>query len=324
VPRVSVIIPAYNAASTIAGTLDSVVGQSIQDFEIICVDDGSTDRTRAIFEQYVREYGDRMKLVEQANSGPAAARNNGARRSSGEYIAFLDADDVWMPQMLERTMAVLDADPALSLVYCNAALADSEGVALDTALVGKGFDHPPSLHELLTRLWPIMPSAALVRRSAYDKCGGYRDELRGASFRFEDIDFWIKMREQGPFAYITEPLVIWRFAWFPRKLKRLPDYSKALHVFEAYLKEHYGVSAAPLVDARTRAPRSILATIGLKALRDHDRPRARAAFARAIRVDPYRLKNYLRWMRTFLPHRVAQSLSGGSSRRARSGGAYQE
>ena len=319
-PRVSVIIPAYNAAATIAGTVDSVVGQTLQDFEIICVDDGSTDRTRAI----VDGYGDRVRLVEQANCGPAAARNNGARHSSGEYIAFLDADDVWMPDFLERTAAALDADPALSLVYCNCALADSEGVAIDTSLVGKGFDHPPSLHELLTRLWPIMPSAALVRRSAYDKCGGYRDELRGESFRFEDVDFWINMREQGPFGYIAEPLVIWRFAWFPRQLKRLPDYSKALHVFEAYLKERYGVSAAPLVDARTRAPRSILATIGLKALRDRDRPRARAAFARAIRVDPYRLKNYLRWIRTFLPHRVAQSLSGGSSRRARSGRAYQE
>jgi hypothetical protein len=97
-----------------------------------------------------------------------------------------------------------------------------------------------------------------------------------------------------------------------------------LHVFEAYLQERYGVSAAPLVNARTRAPRSILATIGLKALRDGDRRRARAAFARAIRVDPYRFKNYLRWMRTFLPDRLAQNLSGKSSRRARSGGAYQE
>ena len=319
-PRVSVIIPAYNAAATIAGTVDSVVGQTLQDFEIICVDDGSTDRTRAI----VDGYGDRVRLVEQANCGPAAARNNGARHSSGEYIAFLDADDVWMPDFLERTAAALDADPALSLVYCNCALADSEGVAIDTSLVGKGFDHPPSLHELLTRLWPIMPSAALVRRSAYDKCGGYRDELRGESFRFEDVDFWINMREQGPFGYIAEPLVIWRFAWFPKQLKRLPDYSKALRVFEAYLQERYGVSAAPLVDARTRAPRSILATIGLKALRDGDHPRARAAFARAIRVDPYRLKNYLRWMRTFLPHRLAQSLSGARSRRARSRRAYQE
>ena len=300
--------------------MDSVVGQTLQDFEIICVDDGSTDRTRAI----VDGYGDRVRLVEQANCGPAAARNNGARHSSGEYIAFLDADDVWMPDFLERTAAALDADPALSLVYCNCALADSEGVAIDTTLVGPGFDHPPSIHELLTRLWPIMPSAALVRRSKYDACGGYRDALKGASFRFEDVDFWIKMSEQGPFGYIDEPLITWRFAWFPRQLKRLPDYSKALHVFEAYLQERYGVSAAPLVDARARAPRSILATIGLKALRDGNRPRARAAFARAIRVDPYRLKNYLRWMRTWLPHRLAQSLSGGSSRRTRSDRAYQE
>jgi glycosyltransferase involved in cell wall biosynthesis len=320
VPRVSVIIPAYNAAATIAGTIDSVAAQTLQDFEIICVDDGSTDATLSIIKQYAA----RVCLLEQANSGPAAARNHGARNSSGEYLAFLDADDVWAPQFLERSVAALDADPALSLVYCNCALADSEGVAIDTALVGNGFDHPPSLNELLTKLWPIMPSAAISRRSAYDACGGYRDALKGASFRFEDVDFWIKMREQGQFAYIAEPLVTWRFAWFPKQLKRLPDYSKALHVFEAYLQERYGVSAVPLVDARMRAPRSILATIGLKALRDGDRPRARAAFARAIRVDPYRVKNYLRWMRTFLPRRLANSLSGGSSRRARSGRAYQE
>jgi hypothetical protein len=80
----------------------------------------------------------------------------------------------------------------------------------------------------------------------------------------------------------------------------------------------------PLVEARARAPRSILSHIGLKALRDGDRPRARAAFARAIQVDRYRLKNYLRWMRTFLPHRIAQSLSGGSSQGARSAKVFQE
>ncbi|MFZ0680873.1 glycosyltransferase family 2 protein, partial [Candidatus Binatus sp.] len=253
-PRVSVIIPAYNAVATIGGTIDSVIAQTLQDFEIICVDDGSTDGTLPT----IRQYADRVRLIEQANSGPAAARNNGAHNSSGEYLAFLDADDIWTPQFLERSVAALDADPALSLVYCNCALADSEGLPIDTSLVGNGFDHAPSLNELLTQLWPIMPSAALVRRAAYNACGGYRDALKGASFRFEDVDFWIKMREQGAFGYIDEPLITWRFAWFPKQLKRLPDYSKALHVFEAYLQERYGVSAAPLVDARARAPRSIL------------------------------------------------------------------
>jgi glycosyltransferase involved in cell wall biosynthesis len=128
VPRVSVIIPAYNAAATIAGTVDSVIAQSLQDFEIICVDDGSTDDTLAIMKQF----GDRVRLLEQSNSGPATGRNNGARSSSGGYLAFLDADDVWTPQFLERGVATLDADPALSLVYCNCALADSEGVPIDT------------------------------------------------------------------------------------------------------------------------------------------------------------------------------------------------
>ncbi len=308
--RVSVIVPAYNAAATIAGTVESVFAQTFRDFELIVIDDGSTDRTREI----LAGFGDRVRLIEQHNNGPAAARNAGARLASGEYLAFLDADDLWRPTMLARAVAELDADSSATLVFFNASVADSEGVELGTSLIGKEFDHAPSLNELLTQLWPIMPSAAVVRRSAYEKCGGYRDELKGASFRFEDVDFWIRMREQGPFLYIAEPLVVWRFAWFPKKLKKLPDYSKALHVFEKHLQAHYGVSARPLVEARARAPRSILAHIGLKALRDADRARARSAFARAIKVDPYRVKNYLRWMRACLPYALAQRLSGAGNR----------
>jgi glycosyltransferase involved in cell wall biosynthesis len=310
VPRVSVIIPAFNAAATVAETVESVLAQTFQDFEIIAVDDGSTDRTREI----LAGFGERVRMIDQHNEGPAAARNVGAQASSGEYLAFLDADDLWRPSMLERAVAGLDSDHGAALVYFNALIADSDGVELGTALVGGGFDHAPSLNELLTQLWPIMPSAAVVRRTAYEKCGGYRDELKGASFRFEDVDFWIRAREQGAFLYIAEPLVVWRFAWFPNKLKKLPDYSKALHVFEKHLQVHYGVSARPLVQARARAPRSILASIGLKALREGDRARARAAFARAIRVDPYRAKNYLRWMRTYLPYALAQRLSGNGNR----------
>src|SRR5208283_5971540 len=93
VPRVSVIIPAYNAAATVARTIDSVFGQTFPDFEIICVDDGSNDATLSI----VQQYSPRVRLIEQANSGPAAARNNGARNSCGDCLAFLDADDIWAP-----------------------------------------------------------------------------------------------------------------------------------------------------------------------------------------------------------------------------------
>ena len=311
--RVTVVIPAYNAEATIASTLESVFEQTFRDFEVICVDDGSTDRTKSI----VRGFADRVRILEQSNSGPSAARNLGAARSSGDYLAFLDADDLWVPRMLERMVAAFDSDPATSLIFCDAAICDSEGRALGTSIVGKGYDHPPSLDELLTRLWPIMPSAALVRRSLYEKAGGFWDELRGASYRFEDIDFYIRMREQGPFAYIPEQLVTWRFAWFPKPLKKLPDYSQAIHKFEPYLQQHYGVSARPLVDARRRAPRSILANIGLTALREGDRRRARAAFARALRVGPFRLRNCLRWLRTFLPHRIAMGLTGAGTRTAR-------
>ena len=264
-----------------------------------------------------------MRLLEQANSGPAAARNLGARNSSGEYLAFLDADDVWAPQFLERSVAALDADPVLSLVYCNCALADSEGVAIDTALVGSGFDHPPSLQELLTKLWPIMPSAAIARRSAYDACGGYRDALKGASFRFEDVDFWIKMRDRDPSGILPS-------RWSPGASHGSPNSSSGCPITESAACFR-GVSAGALRRLRRAAGRCADARATQHPRDDRlegaarRRSSAGAGGVRACdRVDPYRVKNYLRWMRTFLPRRLANSLSGGSSRRARSGRAYQE
>ena len=122
--RVSVIVPAYNAAATIAGTVESVFAQTFRDFELIVVDDGSTVRTREI----LAGFGDRVRLIEQHNNGPAAARNAGARLASGEYLAFLDADDLWRPTMLARAVAELDADSSSTLVFFNASVADSEGV----------------------------------------------------------------------------------------------------------------------------------------------------------------------------------------------------
>ncbi|HVN64122.1 MAG TPA: glycosyltransferase family A protein [Candidatus Binataceae bacterium] len=308
--RVSIIIPAYNAEATIAATIESALKQSHRDLEVVCVDDGSSDRTREI----AAAFAPRVRLIEQPNSGPAAARNAGARVTSGDYLAFLDADDLWEPRMLERCVTALDSNPSATLAFCNAEIADSEGARLGSVLAGRGFDHAPSLAELLSQMWPIMVSTAVMRRGAYEKCGGWSEELRGASFRFEDTDFWIRLRGQGPFIYLNELLAVWRFALFPAQLKKLPDYSKAPHVFERSLKERYGVSAEPIVRARMRAPRSILANIGLKALRAGDRTRARAAFALAIRIDPYRLKNYMRWLRTFLPRILVIRLSGAGGR----------
>lgn len=123
-PKVSVVIPAFNALRYLPRTVDSALAQSFGDFEVLIVDDESTDGTA----DWVRTIADRrVRLLEQKNQGAAAARNAGIRQARGEYIAFLDADDLWEPAKLERQVACLDARPEVGVVYTWVRVIDQDG-----------------------------------------------------------------------------------------------------------------------------------------------------------------------------------------------------
>jgi glycosyltransferase involved in cell wall biosynthesis len=302
-PRVSAIVPVFNAERTIGEAIDSILAQSFQDFEIVAVDDGSGDASLRSLEPW----RDRIKLLRQPNRGPSAARNHGVRESSGELLAFLDADDRWRPAMLEKMVAALDAHPAAALAYCDVAVIDSEGRALMTALAGE--QGAPTVADMLEKLWPIMPSAVVMRRAALEAAGGWPEALTS----FEDVYLWLLMREHGEFVHVNETLSEWRFAHFPMPLKAPGGQEHAGRIFVEMVRERWSCSGEILVQARERAPRSILGYIGLLALEGGDRVTARNAFARAIRLDPWRVKNHLRYVRTFLPA-VAARMLGGNSR----------
>ncbi len=305
-PRVSVVIPVYNAAATVAQAIESVLAQSYREFEIVAVDDGSRDDSVAI----LRRYGERVKVLQQDNRGPSAARNLAARNSIGEYLAFLDADDWWKPEFLARMVAALDCAPDRVLAYCDLELVDSLGRPLATSLLRMRSPRPPTVSEMLDALWPIMPSAVVARRSALDAAGGWPEEL----YAFEDVYLWLLMREQGNFAYVAERLSVWRFALFPAALKRGGGQEQAGRIFRRMVLARYGVDPVAHVRGRLRAPRSILGYIGLAAMARGDRATARRAFVHALRIDPLRLRNYLRLARTILPSRLARALSGRTGR----------
>src|SRR5712692_9104530 len=262
-PQVSAIIAVYNGAATVAQAIDSVLAQSFGDLDVIVVNDGSTDGTPGV----LRNYGDRIRVVDQPNCGVAAARNAGVRASRGEYIAFLDSDDAWAPTKIARAVAALEEAPSCVLAFSNLTIVDSAGHRLSEAMVGAERAHAPTLDEMLERLWPIMPTAIVVRREALDAVGGFCEEFRSCG-HYDDVWFCLLVRER------------------------------------------YGIEADALVAARKRANRSIFGYIGLKALNDGDRVLAREAFRRALAADPLRFKNYLRLLRTFLPHELARSLTG--------------
>jgi glycosyltransferase involved in cell wall biosynthesis len=307
-PRVSVIVPVFNAARTIEQSIESVRAQTFSDFEIVTVDDGSSDGSIEI----LRRRGDAVKILQQSNRGVSAARNLGVANSTGDYLGFLDADDWWKPEFLATMVTALDREPQCVMAYCDLQLVDSIGKPFQTSLMAVRENRPPALKDMLDSLWPIMPSGVVVRRGALDAVGGYAEALRA----FEDVYLWLRLREQGPFAYVPEKLAVWRFAHFPAPLKPPGGQEAAGRIFRQMVIARYGVDPVRHLRSRERAPRSILGYLGLDALAHGDRATARSAFIRAIGLDPYRLRNYLRLARTVLPATVARALSGKSGRTA--------
>ncbi len=204
-PLVSVIIPAYNATAFLGETLDSVLAQTYPNLEIIVVDDGSTDATPELLDSY----GDRIRVLRQANAGQAAARNHGAREARGELLAFLDSDDLWDPDKIARQVELLGRFPAALAVYCDHRTIDAQGrpVASNAAL-----DYPRAsgdmLRALLLGCCIITPGLVLLRRHAFDASGGFDEAplMRG----HEDYALWLRLATQGSFVYSPDTLVSYR------------------------------------------------------------------------------------------------------------------
>ena len=126
-PEVSVVVPAYNSVAYTVETVESVLGQTYSDLELIVVDDGSTDHTR----EALRPYFDRIQYVYQENEGACRARNLGITLSKGEYVACLDCDDLWLPNKLEQSISVLEANPGAAFVFTACYTIDPDGHILD-------------------------------------------------------------------------------------------------------------------------------------------------------------------------------------------------
>jgi len=196
VPTVSVIIPSYNSAPYLPETLDSILSQSYQDFEIIVVDDGSTDNTREVIQPFLKY----INYVYEKNKGPAPARNTGIRAAKGKFIAFNDSDDTWLPQKLAIQIDYFQNHPEIGLVYTDVILFSEEGIPSPVKFEpnsGNGF-----YRLLLKNYIPTM--AVMVKRECFDKVGLFdeRPEVEAA----EDYDMWLRITRQFQIGYIEQKL----------------------------------------------------------------------------------------------------------------------
>ena len=208
-PLISVIIPAFNAAIFIERCLESVLRQSYSHYEVIVVNDGSTDRTADI----PRGYGDRIRHFSQENQGPSVARNHGFSLAKGAFVAFLDADDYWLPDFLSRCIEFFEQYPKAEAV--------STGQKIITWKGGKGEVHinPPLLRgdqekqdaRLLFEFFPfwaeqdhIRPAACMLRKALVDRAGPMREDLRLG----EDLEYWGYLATFGTWGFIPEVLSV--------------------------------------------------------------------------------------------------------------------
>ncbi len=199
-PVVSVVIPAFNAAWCVRKAIDSVLAQNYRNFELIVVDDGSTDETAAV----LAAYGKTIHVIHQANGGLSNARNTGIRESQGEFVAFLDADDWWLPRKLERQIELMQAQPALGFCSTAARVENPQGHLVNI------WECPHWQGALLVHLFNENAAVAgsgsgvLVKRHLLLQVGDFDESLQC----LEDIDMWMRLAAVAEYACIPEPLTV--------------------------------------------------------------------------------------------------------------------
>jgi glycosyltransferase involved in cell wall biosynthesis len=199
---ISVVIPAYNAAKTIVRCLESVFCQEGVPYEVVVVDDGSTDETGSLVE---KGYKNKVRYIRQENSGPAAARNRGIRESRGNYIAFLDADDEWLPGKLQLQHSALRDNPALGFCFTDMSHWVDGSELHRSYLHERGYRFVSSgrIYDSLLRECFVFTPSVVVPRAVLDEVGLFDETLRIA----EDYDLWLRIADTQEVLFIDRPLV---------------------------------------------------------------------------------------------------------------------
>jgi glycosyltransferase involved in cell wall biosynthesis len=276
--RVTVVIPAYNAERYIGEALASIREQTLREVEVLLIDDGSSDGTVREAERYADSLD--LKIMRQSNAGPGAARNLGVHRASGRYCAFLDADDVMLPERLAAQVALLEARPELGLVHTDLMTFNEGGIIHRTR---RAFSSPYAgmvldrllLDNFITTSTVVAPTERLL-------AAGLFSEQRRVS---EDFDLWLRMAARWEVGYIDRPLVRYRRRRGSLSDDKLATWEAALEVVEAFWQRaaDYG-KANPEVRRRSLARH--LCGAGAAALTQGRRGAALAYLLRALGREP--------------------------------------
>jgi glycosyltransferase involved in cell wall biosynthesis len=297
-PLVSAVIPVFNGAPYVREAIDSALGQTYPAIEVVVVNDGSTDETSAI----LSGYGDRITVVEQQNRGISLARNEGIKRARGEFIAMLDHDDWWLPEKIERQVALFLADEGIDLVHSGVEFYDDARGAFGEPLNDESKRSRLTGHcyEALLQENTIVNSSVAVRASALQFAGCYNPMMERAC---EDYELWLRLARNGRFGYVPERLTVFRV--HPKQ--RLQSWTSILSE-EARLLEST-ISAEGLSQCPTIRPRMsrLYDSLGTHHLDGGNRLLARESFARSLGWK-WNARAAMLWTVSLLPNLVIRLL----------------
>ena len=287
--KVSVVIPAYNGTSRyLREAIRSVLAQSFTDHEIIVVDDASTDRTDALVQSFPQ-----VRYVRHAsNAGQAAARNTGAQLAQGPFLAFLDQDDLWEPEFLEQTLAILEPAAEAALVHCDGYQVNERNEILEYDAAMK---HHASITQLLRGGHDAATSGSLFRKRWFDAVGGYDANLS----IWEDIDLAIRLYQPQRFIHLAQPL--YRHRLYGHNASRDIPSLRALEGRRRFLDKHAAACppGTPEGHALSNDWAIYFSDLGKHHLRARARQEARRAFRCSLQHQPLNAKTWSRLLRSY-------------------------
>ena len=300
-PKVSVIIPTYNYGKYIEKAIDSVLAQTYKDFEIIVVDDGSTDNTREIIES---KYKNKVQYFYQENKGAPVARNKGIKESRGEYLVFLDADDWFMPENLSIKIKIIENNPENDWVYSDWYFADEKGNIKERALekqVRSGYCMEDDLYNsLLIHGNFINSSCALVKREQIIQIGGHDNTL----LAHQDYDLWLRLSKHTKVKFIPLPLICQRIHQGSISTNFKSKFLVRLQIYENLGRNHESLKVI-----KDRLPKMLADTynyLSIISLHEDNRLEAIANLFKSVKSRPCQKKAYSILLRIMMCHKASE------------------
>ena len=292
-PKVSIIIPTYNRANLLSRAIKSVLNQTFKDFELIIVDDGSTDNTKQVVEKFQKE-DSRIKYIWQENSGaPARPKNTGIKNAKGNYIAFLDDDDEWLPEKLEKQLKLFESSSNLGFVGCNILVTNNKNKKSSKVYKMPTYSESIFFEKLFEGNFILTSSCVVIKREVLNKIGLFDENLKFG----DDWDLWLRIAKKYKFDFAPEFLIKY-YIHGGNIIPNLPPMKEARefeYIFTKYQREYEKYPHIYSIHLRQLASRYCASG---------QMSKGRKYYIQSIKFNSFNLKSYFYLALSFLGKRT--------------------